>query len=429
MIARRSASTWHPLGIHLGEGEDGNHTQRSTRDDLLGVKGTMMRKAGTIAGLLLVAVLVAGFFLYKAYGGRDGDGGGNISFRLAFAVDVNGAVKTGASIIDVFFYGGGGTASASPFRYYTTVEGVAPVVDLGSHGWLVAAMEYDGEEFYRRKKRYGLACAVPRSAPTLLDAFGLQASDLRNRSGGQRVLAESYYPAFIWFAAGKPYTQAQQLCAEEFASVIGAGIRLRSVTIELAPDGPLLKRLDIRAPWLDEIRIDQRRSFTRFGTDFKPNRQAQLETDAGLPAGAQESQQLTPFLVDLPGWAAAKADGMTVRGPGGNDVTSATRTYKRGNAKIDAAVVSEGGTRGALLMMQNLMKHEIPDLHASTSQVDGFTVLRTFDAKDNVGTVMVGLASNAEFSLVAKGLGEDEVFGLARRFDWRGMQAAFGRQL
>jgi len=61
--------------------------------------------------------------------------------------------------------------------------------------------------------------------------------------------------------------------------VIGAGIKLQSVTIELAPNAPLLKRLDIRAPWLDEIRKDQRQSFTRFGTTFKPNRQDQIETD------------------------------------------------------------------------------------------------------------------------------------------------------
>jgi len=206
-------------------------------------------------------------------------GGGDVRYRLAFTVSVDGADKTGSSVINVLFYGGGGTTSGSPYQYYTMTEGVAPVIDLGSHGWLVAAMEYDGEEYYRRKRRYKLACAVPRMATSLLDAFGLEVSDLRHRSAGKRVLAADYYPAFIWFPAGKPYQQAQQLCPEEFASVIGAGIKLESVTIELAPDAPLLKRLDIRAPWLDEIRIDQRERFERWGTAFKPNRQDQIETD------------------------------------------------------------------------------------------------------------------------------------------------------
>jgi hypothetical protein len=382
-----------------------------------------MRKAGIITGIVL---LIAVLFLYKASdnGGGDRNGGGNISFRLTFAVNQDGAVKTGSSIIDVLFYGGGGTASGSPYRYYTSTEGVAPVIDLGSHGWLVAAMDSDGEEYYRRKRLYGLACAVPRSAATLLDAFGLDASDLVKRSGGKRVLAEKYYPAFIWFPAGRPYVQAQQLCPEEFSSVVGASIKLQSVTIELAPDGPLLRKLDIRAPWLDEIRIDQRRSFTRFGTDFKPNRQAQLETASGPPAGAQESQEFTPFLVDLPGWAANKPDGMAMRLPSGHKVTTATRTYKRGSAKIDAEAGIGGDVRGGLMMMQNFVKNEIPGPRVSTSQVDGFTLLRTFEPEGNISTIMVALSSDAAFSFVSRGIREDEAFRLARRFDWKGMQAA-----
>ena len=86
--------------------------------------------------------------------------------------------------------------------------------------------------------------------------------------------AENDYPAFTGFR-GQALRAGAAACPQEFSSVIGAGIKLQSVTIELAPDAPLLKRLDIRAPWLDEIRIDQRRAFTRFGTNFKPNRQAQ----------------------------------------------------------------------------------------------------------------------------------------------------------
>ena len=230
-----------------------------------------MRKSAVLAGVLLVGVLL----LYKACD----NGGGDVRFRLTVAVSADGAVKTGSSVINVLFYGGGGTKSGSPYRHYTVTEGVAPVIDLGSHGWLVAALQPDGPEYVRRKKLYGLACADPRYATSLLDAFGLEVSDLRNRSGDKRVLTEKYYPAFIWFPAGKPYEQVQQLCPEEFSSVIGAGIKLQSVTIELAPNASLLKRLDIRAPWLDEIRIDQRESFFRIGTTFKPNRQGQLETD------------------------------------------------------------------------------------------------------------------------------------------------------
>jgi hypothetical protein len=49
------------------------------------------RKSALWVGVLLVAVLL----LYKACD----SGGGDVRFRLAFAVSVDGAVKTGSSII------------------------------------------------------------------------------------------------------------------------------------------------------------------------------------------------------------------------------------------------------------------------------------------------------------------------------------------
>ena len=63
--------------------------------------------------------------------------------------------------------------------------------------------------------------------------------------------------------------------------MIGANIELRSVTIEAAPDAPLLTRLEIKAPWLDEIRIDQK---TKGAVDFKsgifkPHRTRMIQTD------------------------------------------------------------------------------------------------------------------------------------------------------
>jgi hypothetical protein len=63
--------------------------------------------------------------------------------------------------------------------------------------------------------------------------------------------------------------------------VIGAHIELRSVSIEAAPDAPLLTRLNISAPWLDEIRIDQKNKsgVTFWAGIFKPHRVSQIETD------------------------------------------------------------------------------------------------------------------------------------------------------
>ena len=141
------------------------------------------------------------------------------------------------------------------------------------------------------------------------------------------------------------------------------------------------------------------------------------------PAGAQDFQKFTPFLVDLPGWTGAKADGMAMQMPGANMIT-ATRTYKRGNAKLDAQIISGAAAQGALGMIQSGMKVETADMRMSTSPVDGFTVLRTFQTKDSSGSVIVALGTNAIFNLTFNGIAEDEAFGLAKRFDWKAIQGA-----
>jgi len=58
-------------------------------------------------------------------------------------------------------------------------------------------------------------------------------------------------------------------------------MEFNTVTIEVAPDAPLLTRLNINAPWLDEIRADQTRlgGVTTTAGFFKPRRTIMIETD------------------------------------------------------------------------------------------------------------------------------------------------------
>ena len=235
-------------------------------------------KAGGRAGALLAtacATLVT-LVLLAACGVNDA----TFRYRLAFSVSVNGAVKSGSSIISVR-YRSGQPGWESGVATYTTVEGVAPVIDLGRYGTLVAAMAYDVGEWAGRKKQYRLACKQPIDAAWLPAKFGLKLAALADLREGKRELADDSYPSFIWFPSGQPYERARQLCPEEFSRVIGAKIELKSVTIEAAPDAPLLTRLAIKARWLDEMRIDQK---YWDGVDFvsgvfKPYRISMIETD------------------------------------------------------------------------------------------------------------------------------------------------------
>jgi hypothetical protein len=228
--------------------------------------------AGVRAGARLArgcATLVGLVFL-TACGADDG----TFRYRLAFSVSVNGSEKSASNIISVH-YRGGQSGWESGVATYTTVKGVAPVIDLGQYGMLVAAMAYDVDAWAKRK-----ACKQPIPADWLPAKFSLKLAALVKLREGKRELADDSYPAFIWFPTGKSYERAQQLCPQEFSRVIGANIELRSVTIEAAPDAPLLTKLNISAPWLDEIRVDQKKGgVTSWVGIFKPHRTRQIETD------------------------------------------------------------------------------------------------------------------------------------------------------
>ena len=176
-------------------------------------------------------------------------------YRLSFAVEVDGVVKSASSIIQVWYLklGSQNAAGATGTAWY---RGVAPVIDLGPDGYLIASLRpyciYPNEE-----GGYGKVCKRAVSATELPKAFGLgYGNKLQQLREGKRELADDNYPAFIWIAKGASWRHTKRICPEEFSSVIGARVRLVSATIEAAPDAPLIHKLEIPAPWLDELRAD-----------------------------------------------------------------------------------------------------------------------------------------------------------------------------
>jgi hypothetical protein len=184
------------------------------------------------------------------------DNSGELRYRLTVEADVEGEVKSASSVINVGFYGGGG--KNQPNRYYSNAKGVAAVIDLGRHGWLIAALQDNGTELSNALFEKRWPCARPVGAAGLPSAFGKDALELTKVREGKRVLTADNLPAFIWMPRDEPYINSRQLCPEQFARAIGADVRLKSVTIELAPDAPFTPMLDIKARWLDELREDQR---------------------------------------------------------------------------------------------------------------------------------------------------------------------------
>jgi len=138
---------------------------------------------------------------------------------------------------------------------------------------------------------------------------------------------------------------------------------------------------------------------------------------------AADHTLLTPLLVDLKGWNAEPAGGMTMD-MGSSKMINAVREYRQGDKELNAMMIlgNQAMTQGS---MQS-MKTETAEGKMSISTIDGFKVQSHYSKIDKSGAVMVHLSQNqqqgAMFTLVYKGLSEEEGLKAAKKFDWKEMK-------
>jgi hypothetical protein len=137
----------------------------------------------------------------------------------------------------------------------------------------------------------------------------------------------------------------------------------------------------------------------------------------------QAFQRFIPFLVDIDGWQAKKAEGFAMETSGTNMIT-ATREYQRGPAHLQVQVMTGAAAQGALAATRTGMNIETSEGRMNTSAIDGMQVTRSFNTKDQSGAILVALGQSGLFSMSFKGVGYDDALGLAKKFDWKAIQAA-----
>jgi len=143
-----------------------------------------------------------------------------------------------------------------------------------------------------------------------------------------------------------------------------------------------------------------------------------------IPASAEQAfRRFFPFLVDLDGWHGKTPDGMSMA-MGSTNMLTATREYENGGARLHATVVIGPAAVGALAASQSGINIETAEGHMISSTIDGFTVIKTFSTREKSGALLVKLGDSAMFSLSYSGLTEDEALPLAKKFDWKAIQAA-----
>ncbi|MGC9325638.1 MAG: hypothetical protein ACP5G0_12935 [Desulfomonilia bacterium] len=133
---------------------------------------------------------------------------------------------------------------------------------------------------------------------------------------------------------------------------------------------------------------------------------------------------LTPFLIDLQGWDAEDATGMTISGPSGEMVT-ATREYELGDKVLHAQIITGATANGAWAPFMAGYSIDSAEVFLTTMTVSGYTVGVNHDKAGNSGVVVVPLTkktTHAVFALAYEGIGYEEALSLAQTFPWKDME-------
>ena len=134
-------------------------------------------------------------------------------------------------------------------------------------------------------------------------------------------------------------------------------------------------------------------------------------------ARAQQSfERFIPLLIDLPGWEGPPPAG-TVEERAGGSVITAARGYSRGEARFYASVMS--GI--SLAASESSTNFTFFGACENASTIDGFQIMTLRTAV--FVSISVTLGPDAKFGLLFNNVSPDEAMMLARKFDWKAMQA------
>ena len=137
----------------------------------------------------------------------------------------------------------------------------------------------------------------------------------------------------------------------------------------------------------------------------------------------QAFARFLPLLIDLDGWQGNKADGVSMEMPG-NSMTSAKRDYKRGPSQLQVTVLMGPAATGALAPTKTAMNIETSEGHMITTTLNGFPVTKSYNVSQKSGALLIALGPSALLTVSYNGISEDDALALAKKFDWKAIQAA-----
>jgi hypothetical protein len=178
-------------------------------------------------------------------------------YRLTIDIEADGKAHSASSVIEVkYLIGYDGLK-----QWNAQVTGVAPIIDLGIRGTVIAGLTYSASDYGRKLRAAGKTSRLGEGLPLRAEQIPLQAFQLPPKdilsAQGKRILTE--YPVFIWIPWGGSWQSAQQLFPEELSTVVHPSVRLAQGSVErVSRRTTEISKIENAPSWLSELRVLQK---------------------------------------------------------------------------------------------------------------------------------------------------------------------------
>jgi hypothetical protein len=171
-------------------------------------------------------------------------------YRLTVAVETDGKVHAGSSVIELFFRFNPKWLGPSGGTYNVWVTGQAALIDLGARGALVAALaNYPPDPSVVNASLLPSCAFLPAAWKDPADSLTTAKNQwtISQFRKGPVDLGPGCMPAFYWFANPADLAGVKEVKPKDFAAVIGDAARLVSARVEITRD-PLDIDIDKKLP-------------------------------------------------------------------------------------------------------------------------------------------------------------------------------------
>lgn len=188
-------------------------------------------------GGIIVAGIVAWHLAFPSYTFR---------YRMTVKIYSAGELRQASSVIEATYYFSR-LPTLSPYNWDAKVRGVAPIVDLGPNGTLVAGIQGGGPTYRKGFRRPVHISASGDSLP--LSVYGVKPRGLMSVQGKRQ--AGPSMPPLLWLPPGANDPRSfETLLPANVGSTIGNRTSGLAVFIEPAPRSRLIERVGSAPEWL-----------------------------------------------------------------------------------------------------------------------------------------------------------------------------------